>query len=648
MTTIAASQIVNVLPSVLSAGGNELVLNGMVLTNRREVPINAPFGFTTPTAVANFFGATSVEAQIAAIYFKGYLNALQRPKQILFAQYPAAAVGAYVRGGNVSGLSIPTLASLQGAFSVVIDGNTYSASSLSLAGATSFTAAAALIQAGLNATLPAASSFTGSIAPASTTLTGSIAGNVLTVSAIVSGSIVPGAQLSGTGIAAGTAITSQMSGLTGGVGTYAVSVAQVVPSTSGLTAASGLLTVSAMSSGTLSVGQTVTGTGIAAGTIITGLGTGIGLVGTYVLGKSQTVASEAMTSTGTPLTVGYNSQLGQFYIQSGAPGSQSTSAYATGSLATSLLMTSATGAVLSPGSAAQAPSTTMNAIVGVTQNWATFMLAQDPDMGSGSAVKQLFAAWVSQTNDRYLYAAGDTDTSPCVAFPAPASFGYIATVINGFDGTMPLYDPTFFTLPAFVCGMVASINYGATNGTITMAFKGQDGIVATVTDSTTANNLDENGYSFYGAYATANQNFRFLYPGSVSGQWEWADDFVNQIWLNNEIQLALMELATNTPKIPYDNYGYELIVAACLDPINAGLNNGMIQTGVSLSTEQAAEANLLAGVKVDTVLQSQGWYLQVKDPGAAARGARTTPACLLLYTSGEAVQQITLNSVEVQ
>ncbi|KQS84265.1 hypothetical protein [Rhizobium sp. Leaf383] len=61
-------------------------------------------------------------------------------------------------------------------------------------------------------------------------LTGSITGDVMTVTA-VAGLANVGAILSGTGITAGTKIVSQISGTTGGVGTYRVSVAQSVAST---------------------------------------------------------------------------------------------------------------------------------------------------------------------------------------------------------------------------------------------------------------------------------------------------------------------------------------------------------------------------------------------------------------------------------
>ena len=56
------------------------------------------------------------------------------------------------------------------------------------------------------------------------------------------------------------------------------------------------LTVSAVTSGVISVGQRVYGTGITAGTFITALGTGTGGTGTYTVGTSQTVSSMTMNS----------------------------------------------------------------------------------------------------------------------------------------------------------------------------------------------------------------------------------------------------------------------------------------------------------------------------------------------------------------
>ena len=54
------------------------------------------------------------------------------------------------------------------------------------------------------------------------------------------------------------------------------------------------------------------------------------------------------------------------------------------------------------------------------------------------------------------------------------------------------------------------------HGRITAAFKSQPGFTATVTDQQIAANLLANGYSFYGAYSTSNDNFNFLYNGKLN------------------------------------------------------------------------------------------------------------------------------------
>jgi uncharacterized phage protein gp47/JayE len=61
-------------------------------------------------------------------------------------------------------------------------------------------------------------------------VTGAIAAAVLTVSAVSSGTLAVGQPLEGTGVTAGTIITAQTGGTPGGIGTYTVSISQTVGS----------------------------------------------------------------------------------------------------------------------------------------------------------------------------------------------------------------------------------------------------------------------------------------------------------------------------------------------------------------------------------------------------------------------------------
>lgn len=144
---------------------------------------------------------------------------------------------------------------------------------------------------------PSSASFTGAIAAETFSVTGSITGSVLTVTAVGSGTIVAGAAISGTNVASGTTIVDQLSGTTGGIGTYAVTPAEQTVASTTISGTYGQLTVSAVSSGTIVVGGSVAGSEVTAGTVITALGTGTGGTGTYIVNLTQTVSSESLTAT---------------------------------------------------------------------------------------------------------------------------------------------------------------------------------------------------------------------------------------------------------------------------------------------------------------------------------------------------------------
>ena len=131
--------------------------------------------------------------------------------------------------------------------------------------------------------------------------TADIATTTMTVSAVSDGVLSVGDIISGTGVTAGTKITALGTG-TGGVGTYTVSASQTVASTA-ITGDSTKLDVTAVASGTLHVGDAVLGTGVSAGTVITALGTGTGGAGTYAINFNQQINSSTLTTESTQLEV---------------------------------------------------------------------------------------------------------------------------------------------------------------------------------------------------------------------------------------------------------------------------------------------------------------------------------------------------------
>jgi hypothetical protein len=144
--SIPASAIVNVTPGVIGVGGSALDLLGLFLTNSTRVPIGSVQRFTTSAQVAAFFGATSTEAGIAAIYFAGYDNSTVKPAAILFAQYASGAVAAYLRSAPMA-ITLAQLQALSGVLTINVNGAATTSSNINLATASSFSNAAAIIQA---------------------------------------------------------------------------------------------------------------------------------------------------------------------------------------------------------------------------------------------------------------------------------------------------------------------------------------------------------------------------------------------------------------------------------------------------------------------------------------------------------------------
>jgi len=577
MNSIPASQLINVIPSVLAAGGNPLSLNAVFLTFDTSIPIGTVQAFATLEAVQDWFGPTSDEAALAAVYFSGYEGTLSLPSLLYFAQYNNFPAIAYLRSGSFAGFTLAQLQALSGTLIIVIDGRTITSANINLAGATSFSNAAALIQTGIQ---------------------------------------TPGGAFQGTGT------------IDNGAG-----------------AAGNILTISAVGSGSLVIGDTVVG-GVAPA-VITAFLTGTGGIGTYTVGGApQDFNPGGALTVASGAAVTYDAQLARFLVESPTAGDGSTIGFATGTLSAGLRLTSATGAVLSQGLDPTSPNAAMNAITDVTQNWATFLTVFEP----ATDVMMEFAAWVQTTNDRYAYIGWYSDQAPLNG-PAPASFPGLVVAAE-MSGVVPIYEPADVNgngrKAALIAGIAASTDYEQANGSLAYAYKGQSGLVADITDATQALNLIANQSNFYGAYATANDRFVFIQRGVMPGPWRFINQYIDQIWLNSALQLALMLLMVSIRKLPYNATGYNNIRAAMLDPVTRGLFNGVIQAGVTLSNSQRAQVNTDSGLNIADTLQTSGYYIQILDASPEVRAVGGSPPIKFWYTSGGAIQNIELASINVQ
>lgn len=358
--------------------------------------------------------------------------------------------------------------------------------------------------------------------------------------------------------------------------------------------------------------------------------------------SAATSFSDAATKLATALSalVSYDAQREAFVITSGTTGASSTIGYVTGTAADGLMLSQAKGAVISQGAAAAVAATFMENLIQIGQNWALFTTAWEPLL----ADKQAFASWTNMKGDRFGYVCWDSDVN--AKDPTKTtSFGYWLRQ-NKVQDTVPVFGD--LTHAVFVLGFAASLDFDRRNGRSTLAFKYQGGLVPSVTSASDAAGLEANGYNFFGAYANAKDNFNFMYSGAISGDWRWLDTFLNQIWLNANLQYAMVKLLMGVGSVPYNAEGYALIEAACLDPINAAINFGAIRTGVVLSESQKAQIRNALGRDASGTILAKGYVLQIDPATASIRADRRSPSMTLFYADGGSVHRLNLASIAVQ
>jgi hypothetical protein len=584
--SIPASTIVSVVPSVLAAGGNPLALNGLFLSANNALPIGAPISFPSLATVQAYFGqySTTFTATVAATAMSVSAIASGGPLQ----------VGQYIQGTLATG-------ALPGAYIAAVTNSGVAPCTVTLSGAGWTQATAMTYTANELESQMAAVYFNG----------------------CTSSTIKPTALLMARYVTAGGSVGSTYLGSAAWLRGAAVTLAAVQGVTSGTIALTinGLLcTSSALNLSSAS-----------------SLSNAASLI--------QTAFSSAFIGAALGTTVSWNGLAGGFVIQSAANVTITTCAgtsitAATGTPAAVLGLTAAQ-ATISAGSAVSVPGTFMSALILQTTNWAGFSTCFEPS----ATDKALFSAWNSGTGGQFAYVPYDSDTTIVSTNASTTCISRVAS-LNNYGGTCAVYqDPN---AAAFVLGWIASINFNAVAGSSAIAYKSGTGITPSITDPTSFANAIANETNFYGQWATANSTFTLFYNGNISGPFNWIDSYVNAIWLNSALQLALINTFQVMNTIPYTNAGYATIRAACKSTLDLALANGVIDRGVALTSTQANAVDTASGLIIDPVLATTGYYLLVLPATGTQRANRTSPPCTLWYMDGGSVNQLNLASIDVQ
>jgi hypothetical protein len=339
----------------------------------------------------------------------------------------------------------------------------------------------------------------------------------------------------------------------------------------------------------------------------------------------------------------YNEQQQCFEISTIDTGATANISFGSGAVGLALKLDQASGAQKENGRAVMTDAELMAYVLNRTQNFGVITHVAE----QLRADKESMAAWVTLQNSRFAYIAQDTDGTALVA-NNDASFGKWLEDTEQ-NGTTPYYGS--IEQVAAVCGGIAAIDFKRTNGRRNIMFMKQAGLAATITEEGEYTALMSNGYTFYGEFATANDEFRFNVNGAVSGQFKWLDNYVNQIYLNAQFQLAMMIMLQAYGFISYNETGKAIHRAAAADPIKEMINFGGIVPLIdpsALSEQQKSIINTQAGYSITPSLLSQGWAIDIKTPDAQTRGNRGSFPFTFWYTDGGSVQSVNMASINVQ
>lgn len=149
--SISASQIVNVIPGVINAGGTDLEITGLLLTKNTLCPFPTVLEFASSEAVGEYFGELSAEYQAAQKYFLGFDGSTRKPRKLSFAKLVDEAISGFLIGGSAGTLE-EMKAITAGGFTINVDGSPKTVTALDLSEATTQSDVAQSIQTQLTGT----------------------------------------------------------------------------------------------------------------------------------------------------------------------------------------------------------------------------------------------------------------------------------------------------------------------------------------------------------------------------------------------------------------------------------------------------------------------------------------------------------------
>lgn len=338
-------------------------------------------------------------------------------------------------------------------------------------------------------------------------------------------------------------------------------------------------------------------------------------------------------------TVGFNALYNGFIVEFTGDGKKADSIEycIDGELASLLQLTEKSLAVLSQGSLVQTPAENMNAIKQVTTNWVGCSYLFDADIATVEGLMEWFNAENSKATTFALSVYSNEAKGQL------SRTQQIANLIKqkNYSGIVLMYG--YLRHALFVLGIGASIDYEASNATLTFAFKQQSGLDITVDTKETSQKLDELGFNYCGAYSSRADNYTWLMNGVITGVYSFIDNFYNQAWLLDQLQVAEAELLGKNKAVGYDPQGDSDLFVTYNGVMLDSRDKSVCSRGIAISESQRIQLRNILGFDPSSDIYSNGYFIYIPTPTAKQRAERKRPATSILYAYRGAVHMLPVN-----
>lgn len=352
----------------------------------------------------------------------------------------------------------------------------------------------------------------------------------------------------------------------------------------------------------------------------------------------QTALAAIVTGT----TCVWNATYERFELASGTTGPASLlsflSSAGTGTDISALMegQTTAQGAYTVAGITAETAIAAVQAIESVFANWYGLTVAagtNNTDIADSDHLA--IAAYIEGDGNRHLYGLTTSEGAAIVSGDT-TSIGAQLKALG--------YNRTFYQWssenPYAVCslfGLGVTVNFNASNSTITFMWKQEPDIVAENLNANQAAALDANNYNYFANFANGSA---ITVNGTVASG-HFIDEIWNADWFGSTIQTAVWNLLfTTATKIPQTDAGMHLIAATIKSVCIAAVNNGFLGPGTwnSSGFGQISEGDFLP----------DGYYIYtppISSQDQADRAARKSVAFQVAAKEAGAVHDVQISVV---